>query len=69
MYLFKRITSKDCLILSSNMLFRTFDGELIEINRCDFITDVQYYEHIMKVVYNISFPKKGNVLGDILKLI
>lgn len=51
------------------MLFRTFDGELIEINRCDFITDVQYYEHIMKVVYNISFPKKGNVLEDILKLI
>lgn len=31
------------------MIFRTITGELIEINRYDFINDKLYYEKIMKI--------------------
>ena len=31
------------------MLFRTVSGELIEINKYDFINDKIYYEKIMKI--------------------
>lgn len=30
------------------MIFRTITGELVEINRYDFINDKLYYEKIMK---------------------
>ena len=31
------------------MIFRTITGELVEINRYDFINDKLYYEKIMKI--------------------
>jgi hypothetical protein len=31
------------------MIYRTITGELVEINRYDFINDKMYYEKIMKI--------------------
>ena len=31
------------------MIFRTITGELVEINKYDFINDKLYYEKIMKI--------------------
>ena len=31
------------------MLFRKYDGTLVEINKCDYANDVIYYKKIMEV--------------------
>lgn len=51
------------------MLFRSFDGKIIEINRKDFKSDDLYYEYVIKMKYNISFPKSGNMKSEILGMI
>ena len=37
------------------MLFRTFDGTLVEIRKYDFKNDKLYYEKIMKIKSKILF--------------
>jgi hypothetical protein len=36
-------------IIHYRMLFRTFDGKLVEIRKYDFKNDKLYYEKIMKI--------------------
>ena len=40
------------------MLFRTINGELIEINKYDFKNDKLYYEKIMEIKKQMSKSKK-----------
>jgi len=50
------------------MLFRNNEGLVIEINKNDYITDVEYYRKISEC-YNIVFaPKKNNTIEHIFKL-
>ena len=51
------------------MLFRALNGKLIEICRIDYATDDAYYGEIIKAKYNITFPKKKDVIQDILNII
>ena len=51
------------------MLFRSTNGELVEIKRMDFINDKLYYEQIMMVKYQKTFPKISNMKDEIVRLI
>ena len=50
------------------MIYRTITGELIEINRYDFINDKMYYEKIMKIkepfVKSISSAKSKKTFNN-----
>ena len=39
------------------MIFRTITGELVEINRYDFINDKLYYEKIMEIKKYLRIEK------------
>jgi len=41
-----------CLLLyiHTDMLFRTTTGDLIAIQRANYVTDAEYYRHIMKTI-------------------
>jgi hypothetical protein len=42
------------------MIFRTFDGKLIEINRYEFKNDTLYYKEIMKCKIGNKLSKSNN---------
>lgn len=39
------------------MLFKTNKGKYVEINRCNYTTDIAYYKYLME------FKKKNNMLN------
>ncbi len=43
------------------MLFRTANGELIEINKYDFKNDKLYYQKIIEIKFNSSSKLKTNL--------
>lgn len=51
------------------MWFRSINGELIEINRKDYISCSDYYTSIMKRVYDINKIEKESVLDNVLNII
>ena len=51
------------------MWFRSINGELIEINRKDFLSCSEYYSYIMKKVYNVTNTEQENVLDNVLRII
>jgi len=40
------------------MLIRKYDGSLVEINKCNYINDYQYYKKLGEIMYNISNEKQ-----------
>jgi len=53
------------------MLFRKLNGQLTEINRFDFINDLEYYKKIMNLKKNKSEEKKKDyeIIDKVVKLI
>jgi hypothetical protein len=35
------------------MLVRKYDGTMVEINKCDYTNDYQYYKKMGEIMYNI----------------
>lgn len=66
MNLFKRISYKEKIICiyNSKMIFRNAIGELIEINKYNFINDKLYYEKIMELKMEIMEAKKEFTKSD-----
>jgi hypothetical protein len=51
------------------MLFMNSNGTLIEINKCDFKDDLEYYKTI-SAIYDIKYiPKKKNMKQKIIDFI
>lgn len=50
------------------MLFRDKDGNLIEMNKLDFVNDIEYYRNISKSYGFIFNPKENNTFETILHL-
>lgn len=51
------------------MLFRDGSGNIIEINKCNFISDSEYYKHIALLLGIHFIPKNSNVKTKILGLV
>lgn len=52
------------------MLFRDNNGNLIEILKYNYTTDLDYYRYIYKNIYNIKYiDTKRDVMYNIIKLI
>tara|TARA_B100000530_G_scaffold189213_1_gene120021 strand:+ start:815 stop:1000 length:186 start_codon:yes stop_codon:yes gene_type:complete len=50
------------------MIVRTFDNRIMEINRCDYNNDEEYYCDIAYYVYNIKFSKNNETMEKITDL-
>jgi hypothetical protein len=51
------------------MLFRSKDGRLVEINKSNYVDDVEYYRKIASCYgFNFSYNKSNNTLEHILNL-
>ena len=51
------------------MLFRKNSGNIIEINKLDFINDFEYYKEILKCKEKYSIPKEENQIEYMIKLV
>lgn len=51
------------------MLFRDTTGNIIEINKSNFVSDSEYYKHIAATVGIQVIPKTTNIKTKILKLL
>jgi hypothetical protein len=49
------------------MLFRTANGELVQINRYDLINDKMYYEKIMEIKKQFLNKNKSSKLDNLTK--
>jgi hypothetical protein len=52
------------------MLFRDINNNLIEVKRIDFVTDKEYYDHILHKKYKITKSINSTLyIGSFMKLI
>ena len=51
------------------MWFRNSKGQMICINRSDYITNKEYNQAICKKLFDTTFPKSENVLDKIKSII
>ena len=51
------------------MLVRTFHGKLVEIKRCDYITNTDYYNKLFITKFNRTPQKKNAQVKNIISTI
>ena len=51
------------------MLYRTFHGKIISINKKDFHSDSSYYAKIIASLFNKKVAQKSNTVEHIAKLL
>lgn len=51
------------------MLYRTFHGKIVSINKKDFHSDSSYYAKIIASLFNKKIVPKGNTIEHIAKLL
>ena len=51
------------------MLYRTFHGKIVSINKKDFHSDSSYYAKIIASVFNKKIGHKNNTVKHIAKLL
>lgn len=51
------------------MLIRTFDNRLVEIKKCDYSNDTEYYTDLVYYLFNVRFSKENNTLEKLTSLV
>ncbi len=51
------------------MIIRAFNNKIMEINRCDYSNDEEYYCDLVYYMFNIKFSKENDTIEKIKDLI